>query len=276
MHENSPEGISYIYQKSGNCFNCNAEVEVSSAEIFNKEFVCPICGAKNKIELSRSARRMNLSKGISVIEGKQGTCCNCKVFLEVSDEELADGKFICPECGTENSIETKNAALKKWIPIIPVILILITIYLFGSISSVISFKKEMIEYDTAFKSYFIDGIIGVKIIVWVLLAFFAYAYFKNKYSLKKLVNRYIIVMIAASLIQAFFLYYSVYLLFDNSSVISSGNTDWDKISETVKIFGLDKLFTIKETIITTVFLFGLLFGAHQFFSALGNENKSPY
>lgn len=271
MNENSPAGTTYIYHKSGNCCNCNAEIEVSDTEIFNKKFMCPICGAENKIELSRSARSLPVSNDTSIVEGREGACFHCKVGVEVSDDELTNGKFICPDCGAENIIEIKNAGLRKWIPLIPIALILITFYLFGGISNLLTFKKNMVETSNNFKSYFIDGIVGLEIIIWIVTAYIIYAYYKKRHSLKLLVLTYFLIIIAASLISTFLLYYPIYILYDRSSIISSGGADWESINNAIKYTGEEKLFTIKETIINSLFLFGLLLGAEKFFTSLGSK-----
>lgn len=61
-------------------------------------------------DLPEKANRKSMSNKNEVIEKNEVTCPHCKIQLILDDEEIANGRFVCPEC-MEISLVSPNVAV---------------------------------------------------------------------------------------------------------------------------------------------------------------------
>ncbi|MBX7046109.1 MAG: hypothetical protein K1X86_09745 [Ignavibacteria bacterium] len=269
MFENPSGGVCEVSNREGYCYNCNALIEVSSEELFNLQFICPECGAENRI---KPISRKTSTPVIVPNNERDAVCSNCNLEVEISEEERLAGKFICPECGAENNIAGKYEDWKKWLPAIPISLAIIFLYFFGKIGDVITYNNSLKEYVNTYDSLYINIVVFIRAAALVFLIYALYIYFRKKDFLRTAFNMCMVFSIIAMALSTFFIYYTVYLQYNTSSILTTSSIDWDSLDEIVSLMGEKKLFTIKETILSEIFLFVYWAAVNNFFSKINKNN----
>jgi predicted RNA-binding Zn-ribbon protein involved in translation (DUF1610 family) len=81
------------------CPSCGSELELTEEEWDQGWYRCPECDQMTQLVNSAEKEAVPRTKSLADDAAYLVDCAQCRTTLELSDEEVAQGHFVCPECG---------------------------------------------------------------------------------------------------------------------------------------------------------------------------------
>lgn len=112
QYGNDPLEENNITSKKAYCVNCNKEKNLTSQEIDEGSFVCPLCCTQNSITEIIEPNKRDLSKEPNILidsikainHGKVSECGNCHKLKTLNEYDLNKGYYKCSKCKKINQI----------------------------------------------------------------------------------------------------------------------------------------------------------------------------
>jgi predicted RNA-binding Zn-ribbon protein involved in translation (DUF1610 family) len=92
-----------VIDKRKFCRKCSALLELEDKEFESGEFTCPECGEVNIID--KDTKDIPEEVKAQLIDDSYAECIHCGTAKELSQNEIMEKSFRCPECRMENELE---------------------------------------------------------------------------------------------------------------------------------------------------------------------------